>query len=111
MVSSTSNSCNVLSHSLTQHPYGLRNSLLWLSWLCQAFPSAKHQRFLLACIPCREKDGAIASLESDLAAAKHRISAAQRAAKVTGSIDTAGMTFQAQSQVEKLEVLNAQLEI
>ena len=34
-----------------------------------------------------------------------------RTSKVTSSIDTAGMSLQAQSQVEKLEVLNAQLEV
>lgn len=62
-------------------------------------------------MPCREKDAAIASLESQLAAVRHRISIDKRAAKVTSAVDTAGMSLQAQSQVERLEALNAQLEV
>lgn len=60
---------------------------------------------------CRDKDAEIGSLRSDLAAAKHRISVDKRAFKLTGSIDTAGMTLHAQSQVEQLEAANAQLEV
>jgi hypothetical protein len=60
---------------------------------------------------CRDKDGVIASLESQLAAARYRISVDERAAKVPSTVDTAGMSLQSQSQVERLEVLNAQLEV
>ncbi|DBA92530.1 TPA: hypothetical protein ACH3X1_002761 [Trebouxia sp. C0004] len=58
----------------------------------------------------RDKDGVIASLESQLAAARYRITIDERAAKVPSTVDTAGMSLQSKSQVEKLEVLNAQLE-
>ena len=60
---------------------------------------------------CRNKDGVIASLESQLAAARYRITADERAAKVPSTINTAGMSLQSQSQVEGLQVLNAQLEV
>lgn len=59
----------------------------------------------------REKDREIGSLRSDLAAARHRISVDERASKVLSSIDTGGMSLQAQSQVERLEAANAQLEV
>ena len=60
---------------------------------------------------CRDREGTIVSLESQLAAARHRISVDERAAKISGNIDTAGMSLQAQSQVERLEALNARLEV
>jgi len=60
---------------------------------------------------CRDKDGVIASLESQLAAARYRITVDERAAKVPSTVDTAGMSLQSQSQVERLQVLNAQLEV
>ena len=60
---------------------------------------------------CRDKDGVNASLESQLAAARYRITVDERAAKVPGTVDTAGMSLQSQSQVERLQVLNAQLEV
>ena len=53
----------------------------------------------------------IASLESQLAAARYRITVDERAAKVPSTVDTAGMSQQSQSQVERLQVLNAQLEV
>lgn len=59
----------------------------------------------------RNKEQEISSLRSELAAAKHRISVDERASKVTSSIDTAGMSLQTQSQVERLEAANAQLEV
>ena len=59
----------------------------------------------------RDKDQEISSLRSELAAAKHRISLDERASKVTSSIDTAGMSLHTQSQVERLEAANAQLEV
>ncbi|DBB14510.1 TPA: hypothetical protein ACH3X3_004792 [Trebouxia sp. C0006] len=58
----------------------------------------------------RDKDGVIASLESQLAAARYRITVDERAAKVPSTVDTAGMSLQSQSQVERLQVLNVQLE-
>ena len=62
-------------------------------------------------MPCRDRDAAISSLKSQLADAQHRISMSDRNGKVTSTIDTAGMSMKAQRQVEKLEVLNAQLEV
>lgn len=59
----------------------------------------------------REKDREIGSLRSELAAARHRISVDERASRVPSSIDTAGMSLQAQSQVERLEAANAKLEV
>ena len=35
----------------------------------------------------------------------------QRAAKITSSLDTSDMSLQAQSQLERLEAANAQLEV
>ena len=65
----------------------------------------------IARLPCRDRDTAVASLKSQLADAQHQISMSNRDGKVTSSVDTAGMSLQAQRQVEKLEVLNAQLEV
>lgn len=59
----------------------------------------------------REKDKEIGSLRSELAAARHRIHVDERASRVPSNIDTAGMTLQAQSQVERLEAANAKLEV
>ncbi|KAL0020086.1 hypothetical protein WJX79_009298 [Trebouxia sp. C0005] len=58
----------------------------------------------------RDKDGVIATLESQLAAARYRITVDERAAKVPSNVDTAGMSLQSQSQVERLQMLNVQLE-
>lgn len=60
---------------------------------------------------CRDKDGVIATLESQLAAARYRITVDERAAKVPSNVDTAGMSLQSQSQVERLQMLNVQLEV
>lgn len=59
----------------------------------------------------REKDREIGSLRSELAAARHQISVDERASRVPSSIDTAGMSLQAQSQVERLKAANAKLEV
>ena len=59
----------------------------------------------------REKDKEIGSLRSELAAARHRTHVDERASRVPSSIDTAGMSLQAQSQVERLEAANAKLEV
>lgn len=59
----------------------------------------------------REKDKEIGSLQSELAAARHQISVDERASRMPSSIDTAGMSLQAQSQVERLEAANAKLEV
>ena len=62
--------------------------------------------------PChRDKDGELGTLRSELAAVRHYMSLDARAARVTHSIDTAGMSLHAQSQVERLEAANAQLEV
>lgn len=59
----------------------------------------------------REKEKEIGSLRSELAAARHQISVDERASRVPSSIDMAGMSLQAQSQVERLEAANAKLEV
>ena len=67
-------------------------------------------RFSL-CFLRRDRDTVISTLQSQLADARHQISVDKRAYKPSSSLNTSGLSLQAQSQIERLQAAKAESEV